>query len=172
MAKVLIISDSHGWLKEVELLKQRYQGKVDEMIHCGDSELDYNQVEIQGYQRVAGNCDYDADYPDELAITIAGEKFFIAHGHMHHVKMNLTSITYRASEVGARIICHGHSHLAAATKVGDQLVINPGSIRMPRGRREETYAILEWDEQQNYHVHFYRLNGDEVKDLAYHTTLV
>ncbi|SEO79266.1 hypothetical protein SAMN04488134_11322 [Amphibacillus marinus] len=171
MPRVLIISDSHGLTKEVRALKDHYQDQVEQLIHCGDSELDYQDDAMKGYHRVAGNCDYDAEYPEEASFTVAGVNFFVAHGHMDNVKMSLTPITYRASERDANIICHGHSHLAAATKVGDQLVINPGSIRLPRGRREETYAILDWDEDGLYHVHFYQLNGNEVTDLAMTTRL-
>ncbi|MBU5593614.1 metallophosphoesterase [Amphibacillus sp. MSJ-3] len=171
MPKVLIVSDSHGWSKELATLKERYQNEVDQMIHCGDSELDYNQEEIQGFQRVAGNTDYDPEFPDELTFEVIDTTFYVAHGHMHNIKMTLLPITYRASEFHAKVICHGHSHYAAATRIGDQLVINPGSIRFPRGRREETYAILEWDDNQNFVVRFYQLNGDEVKDLAFSTLL-
>ncbi|SDB95355.1 hypothetical protein SAMN05421734_103118 [Pelagirhabdus alkalitolerans] len=166
MPRVLIVSDSHGMTKELEMIKTEHTDQVDHMIHCGDSELPYADEPIQGFSRVAGNCDYDPDYPDDLTVDVNDLRFFVAHGHMHHVKMTLDPITYRASEDNAQIVCHGHSHFAQATEIGDQLVINPGSIRMPRGRREETYAILEWDDDKNATVRFYRLNGDEVKDLA------
>ncbi|WP_440896020.1 metallophosphoesterase family protein [Amphibacillus sp. Q70] len=171
MPKVLIVSDSHGWSKELAILKNRYQGKVDQMIHCGDSELDYHQKEIKNFQRVAGNTDYDPEFPDELTFDVKGTTFLVAHGHMHNIKMTLTPITYRADELHAKIICYGHSHLAGVTQIDNKLVINPGSIRLPRGRREETYAILEWDDSKQYNVHFYQLNGNEVKDLAFSTLL-
>lgn len=165
MPKVLIMSDSHGFEDEVNQLKERYKNKVDGMIHCGDSELDSNHSAMEGFYRVAGNCDYDPDYEEELTIDIEGVRFFIAHGHQHNVKMTLDPITYRASEKQATIVCHGHSHLAHATKIGNQLVINPGSIRLPRGRREETFTILSWD-NKTFNVTFYQLNGKEVKSLS------
>src|SRR5699024_12638740 len=52
MPKVLIVSDSHGWTEQLSLLKCRYQGQVDQMIHCGDSELDYHQQEIRGFKQI------------------------------------------------------------------------------------------------------------------------
>ena len=172
MPKVLIVSDSHGMQLELLALRTRHLGEVDVMIHCGDSELDYNQETIQGFERVAGNTDFDPEFPDELLFDVSGTSFFVVHGHKHNIKMTLDPITYRASELGAKIICHGHSHLAGVTQVGNQLVINPGSIRFPRGRREETYAILEWNDQGEYDVRFYRLIGKEVEDLAFSTKLV
>lgn len=171
MPKVLIVSDSHGWTTELLKLKKQFEAEVNQMIHCGDSELDYNQVPIQGFKRVAGNTDFDPEFPDELFFDVGCTPFFVVHGHKHNIKMTLDPITYRASELGAKIICHGHSHLAGVTQVGNQLVINPGSIRFPRGRREETYAILEWNDQGEYDVRFYRLNGAEVSDLAFSTRL-
>lgn len=172
MPKVLIVSDSHGWMKELLNLKNRYQDEVDQMIHCGDSELDYHQLPIQGFKRVGGNTDFDIEFPEELVFDVKGTTFYVAHGHMHNINFTLDPITYRASELHARIICHGHSHRAGATKIGNQLVINPGSIRYPRGRKEETYALLEWNDANEYDVRFYRLNGEEVKDLAFSTKLV
>ena len=166
MTRVLIVSDSHGFNAELKKLVEAYDGKVDAMIHCGDSELDYDAKPMAYFdQKVTGNCDYDPDYPDEAVFTVGDFTYFVAHGHMHQVKTSLDPISYRASERGAQIVCHGHSHLAHATKRGDQLIINPGSIRLPRGRQEETYAILTAADHE-INVHFYQLDGREVEDLA------
>jgi|SRR5690625_3567538 len=172
MPKVLILSDSHGWSKEILEVKERHQGEVDQIIHCGDSELNYGDEVLQGIQIVAGNTDFDPEFPNELVFDVKGTTFYVVHGHMHNIKETLDPITYRASELRARIICHGHSHVAGATRVGDQLVINPGSIRFPRYSRTETYAILEWDDEGEYTVRFYRFNGDEVTDWTYSTVFV
>lgn len=171
MPKVLIISDSHGLTDEVTMLKNRYKGKVDQMIHCGDSELDYDDPSIEDYVRVRGNCDFDDRYPDEVDLTIVDKHFLIVHGHMHQVKSTLMPVSYRASEVNAKIICHGHSHIAAVQQINNQIIINPGSIRLPRVRKEKTYAILSWDEQEQYSVDFYDLDGNIVSDLHFETTL-
>ncbi|MCZ0704552.1 putative phosphoesterase [Natronobacillus azotifigens] len=171
MPKVLIISDSHGWTKEVEMVKARHQDHVDQMIHCGDSELDYDETPMNNFVKVKGNCDFDDQYPEEVDFSVKGLHFFVAHGHMHQVKMTLMPISYRASEVGATIICHGHSHIAAAQRINDQIIINPGSIHLPRVRREKTYAILSWDDNGNYQVDFYDLEGQIVEDLSFDTTI-
>lgn len=170
MPKVLITSDSHGFTNELQQLSDQYKRFVDGMIHCGDSELDFDHPAMECFLKVTGNCDYDPTYPEDLTVDISDTRFFVAHGHHHNVKMTLDPITYRAAEEQAMIICHGHSHYAHATKVGNQLVINPGSIRLPRGRREETFVILSWNDGL-YTVKFYRLNGEEVKDLAAQFTL-
>jgi len=58
MMKALIVSDSHSSVKELQQLKEKYEGKVDIMIHCGDSELTPAHEELQGFRVVKGNCDY------------------------------------------------------------------------------------------------------------------
>ncbi|WP_079708334.1 metallophosphoesterase [Paraliobacillus ryukyuensis] len=171
MHRVLIMSDSHGWTDEVQAIKERYKDDVDYMIHCGDSELDFDEQPMEGFMKVAGNCDFDFRYPNELDFEIGNLKFFVTHGHLHQVKTSLMTISYRAEELGANIICHGHSHIAGVWRVVDHIIINPGSIRLPRARKEKTYAIASWDEEGSFYVNFYDINGYEVKDLACQTKL-
>ena len=52
MMKALIVSDSHSSVKELQQLKEKYEGKVDIMIHCGDSELTPAHEELQGFHVV------------------------------------------------------------------------------------------------------------------------
>src|SRR5699024_11368057 len=51
-----------------------------------------------------------------------------------------------AEELGAQLICYGHTHVADARQLNNQLFINPGSIRLPRSRPEKTYCILRWED--------------------------
>lgn len=169
VTRVLILSDSHGLTDEVEDIKRRHQLKY--MIHCGDSELDSNAVEMEGFFKVAGNCDYDSGYPDQETFTIGGLTFLITHGHLYHVKTNLMSLAYRAKEVGAQVICFGHTHVAGAQRIDKQLFINPGSIRLPKGQIEKTYAIMEWVSIDNIKVNFYSTGGEVVESLAYRSAL-
>lgn len=170
MPKVLIVSDSHGLTEELNEIKARHS--VERMIHCGDSELDLDAPELKGFIKVAGNCDFDARYPQEETVTIEGLHFFAAHGHRHQVKSNLMSIAYRAEEEGASVVCFGHTHIAGAEKVGKQLLINPGSIRLPRARAEKTYAIIEWESLDHVQVYFYTVTGELVKALSTKVSLV
>lgn len=165
MTNVLIVSDSHGLTKELKQIKERHNTKF--MIHCGDSELDFDAQAMEGYLKVSGNCDFDSRYPVEQLIEINGITIFITHGHLYRVKANLMTLSYRAEEKNARIVCFGHTHIAGAEKIGDQLFINPGSIRLPRNRREKTYAILNWDEGTQFNVHFYTVDGKPVNELNY-----
>ena len=81
---------------------------------------------------------------------------------MYGVKQSLMKLQYRALEVEADIVCYGHSHIAFAEKIGDQLFINPGSIRSPKKFVERSYAIVEWDDRSKVNVHFYNLSGEKI----------
>ncbi|MDY0405426.1 metallophosphoesterase [Virgibacillus sp. 179-BFC.A HS] len=165
MHKVLVLSDSHGLKDQLLQIKNRHQ--VEQMIHCGDSELDMDDEAMAGFLKVRGNCDDDVRYPLEEIFTIADITFFVAHGHLLDVKSNLTRLSYRAEEEGASIVCFGHTHIAGAEKIGDQIFINPGSIRLPKGRQEKTYAIVQWDKRKSgVEVNFYTVDGEEVKELS------
>jgi hypothetical protein len=168
MPKVLIMSDSHGLTKELITIKERH--KLKHMIHCGDSELPANTTELKHLHTVGGNCDMDPEFPEEQVMVIEGKRFFVVHGHLHRVKTGLLPLSYRAKEVGADVVCYGHTHMASVDEMDGQLFINPGSIRMPRGIREKTYAILEWIDTK-CSIRFYTPEGKEVSSLSYHKNL-
>lgn len=169
MGQVLILSDSHRLTDELSLIKIRHHLQYN--IHCGDSELPADAPELEGFIKVTGNCDRTTSFPEEEVVEIDGLRFFITHGHLYGVKANLTNLMYRAAEVNAHIVCFGHSHIAGAEKLDNQLFINPGSIRRPRNRAEKTYAILTWEGLKHVQVTFYTLDGNIVPDLSYQTSL-
>ncbi|MFC4556603.1 metallophosphoesterase family protein [Virgibacillus kekensis] len=169
MPKVLIISDSHGLTEELNEIKKRHSVKY--MIHCGDSELDMDAPEMEGFIKVGGNCDIDTRYPQEQTNLIDGIRFFITHGHLHNVKFNMSSIVYRAEEENAKVICFGHTHIAGAEKSHGQLFINPGSIQLPKVRKEKTYALMEWDKPASVKVDFYTVEGKQLTELSLETSL-
>lgn len=168
MTEVLIVSDSHGSTKELTAIKERHPVKW--MIHCGDSELDFDAQELQNFYRVTGNCDFDVRFPDEQVIDIDGLRFHITHGHLHNVKMDLTRLSYRAEEENSQVVCFGHTHIAVAEQVDNKLFINPGSIRQPRNRVEKTYAIMSWEDLADITIQFYTMDGTKLKDLTSHAS--
>lgn len=169
MPSVLIVSDSHGSKEELEAINKRHN--TDHKIHCGDSELEMDDPLLEGFMKVAGNCDADARLPEEQVSTIGNLTFFVAHGHLHQVKSNPLAIAYRAEEQHAQIICFGHTHIPGAEKVGSQLLVNPGSVLLPRTRSEKTYAIMEWNTLDDIKVDFYTIDGDFLDDLSMKVSL-
>lgn len=164
MSKILIVSDSHGLTKELEVLRERHVQEVDLMIHCGDSQLMPDEKYISGYLTVMGNCDFGG-YPIETITEVAGRKIFVTHGHKYSVKTSLMNLKYKAQEFRANIVCFGHSHVLGAEVIDGILFLNPGSIRLPRERFEKTYIILDLlDDKIKLSV--FELNGREIADLA------
>ncbi|UFT97962.1 metallophosphoesterase [Radiobacillus kanasensis] len=171
MTKVLIMSDSHGLRDELTIIRQRHEHEVDAIIHCGDSELQSDAAELSSFIKVTGNCDMDPRYSNEEVVDIGGFTFLVVHGHLHQVKASLMPLSYRAQEYHAHIACFGHTHIAGAEKVDDILFINPGSILMPRGRMEKTYALLSWENPDSLLVDFYTVDGEVLEDMHYETKL-
>ncbi|WP_226667140.1 metallophosphoesterase family protein [Metabacillus litoralis] len=163
--KVLLISDSHGLTSEVDMIKDRHEEEVELMLHCGDSELLDTNKELSSFRGVKGNCDFGSDLPNEIIEDINGKTLYMTHGHLYNVKMTLMSLKYRAEEVNAKIVCYGHSHIAAAELIDGILFINPGSIRLPLQRRQKTYAIVEVNASHTK-VIFYDVNGEEIQELS------
>ncbi|MEG9297045.1 metallophosphoesterase [Mangrovibacillus sp. Mu-81] len=145
--KLLVVSDSHGSIDEIRELAVKYDGEVNAMIHCGDSELSADDNALTSYLAVRGNCDMDARLPDDLTEEVDGNTIMITHGHLYGIKMSLMKLRYRAEETGARFVFFGHSHTLGAEMDNGTLFLNPGSILLPRGRSERTYAIVDTTEE-------------------------
>lgn len=140
--KLLIMSDTHSNSKTMEQVIQ-YHHEVDAVIHCGDSELDYSYFEDKQIHVVKGNCDFDTSFPNEVIFKVKNETIYVTHGHLYQIKSTLMPLYYRAQEVQASIVCFGHSHLLGAEVNNGILFVNPGSLHLPRGRKEKSYAIVE-----------------------------
>lgn len=162
--KLLIVSDSHGLTEELAAIKERHQDCAI-MIHCGDSELEPNHSAMKGFTAVRGNCDFFGEFSEEIISLADGLKVLTVHGHLHGVKSSLMNLSYHAREKGAGIVCFGHSHQLGAEMIDDILFINPGSIRMPRGRQERTYVTLTVG-QSELHLDVYETDGEKLDELC------
>jgi len=114
---------------------------------------------------VRGNCDREKTFPEEVNFTVDDVKVFVTHGHLFNVKSSMLSLTYRAKELNAQIVCFGHSHILGAEMIDDILFINPGSLLKPRGRKEKSFAVLEIEDSA-YKVEFW---ADDQQWMSSHT---
>ncbi|ADU31387.1 metallophosphoesterase family protein [Evansella cellulosilytica] len=156
--RALIMSDSHGWEQEMQAVIDRHEKKVDAIIHCGDSELSKSSPLLKNVHIVKGNCDFGGDFPEELTIDVQGTKVFVAHGHLLNVKMNEMNLIYKSQETGANIVCFGHTHIPVAFEQNGVIIINPGSIRLPRQYPLGTYVIVETSDEGTS-VNYYSVDG-------------
>lgn len=164
--KYLIISDSHGSKEELFQVLNRHNDDVDLIIHCGDSELPYDDfLRFKKLLIVGGNCDFDEKYQNEITYEQAGITVFATHGHLHNVKTSAVNLSYRAEELGAQLVCFGHTHIAVTFMENGVIYLNPGSFRLPRGRIERSYVIVEFFDREAATVTFYDHLGTEISDL-------
>lgn len=99
---------------------------------------------------VRGNCDGEVDdlvldFPvlAEYAIIynddLGGRMIFATHGH-HYNAQNIPKL--KAGD----ILLHGHTHVPCFEEHGGILVINPGSVSIPKNGSEHSYIILDGKE--------------------------
>jgi len=99
---------------------------------------------------VLGNCDspysyISSDVPVPATYrdcSFNNIRIFITHGHVCNMP----------SDVGLKdedfdIVINGHTHIPANNKVGNLIVLNPGSAARPRGYSEKSYAKIVFTEK-------------------------
>ena len=152
--KVLVVSDSHGRTSNLEKVLEEV--KPDMLIHLGD--LEGSEIFIQArvncpVEMVPGNNDYFSELKPEKLIKVGPYKVFITHGHRYGVHYGTDRIKEWARSMGADIVMFGHTHLPLLDESDSIVVLNPGSITLPRQEgRIPTYAIMEID--KNGVAHF------------------
>lgn len=167
--KYLVISDNHGDREILADVFAKWKKDVDFMFHCGDSELPSDAPIWEGVLKVQGNCDFDSGYPEEVVQDTGVDKVYMTHGHLMSVKTSMMPVTLKAKEVGANIILFGHTHVLGTELQEGILYLNPGSVRLPRGRYMDTptYAIID-SQPDAYEVQYYDRSHQPVQELAFH----
>ncbi len=101
---------------------------------------------------VTGNCDYySIAAPSSRVVEVLGKRFFLTHGHNHGVKFSLDHLRFLANEEGYDCILFGHTHIPLMEYEGDTLIMNPGSISLPRNSDYPTFAIIQIDDKACIH---------------------
>ncbi len=90
--------------------------------------------------------DFLKQMPTEEHISIEGYSFFLTHaspkGNISEY-LNEDEITEEMiSHISENIILLGHTHVQFSKKVGDKLVVNPGSVGLARDGGEACYAVF------------------------------
>ena len=135
MKRLVIISDSHGNLKNIESLRPLFE-ENDYIVHLGDGAGDMRGITLDYPEKTyvcAGNCDFFTPYPDEEELEVEGINIFCCHGHKYGVKSDLQALANRAKNRGCDIALYGHTHSPLVSVVNGVTLINPGSLRYPVG---------------------------------------
>lgn len=151
--KILVISDTHGRLDNAKMIIERLlPNHLDAVLHCGDYIHDVARLE-QLYQEVPfyavqGNCDMIFGYDDKVVV-LDDVPIFITHGHRYDVKWgSYDSLIVDAAAHDARIAVCGHSHEAYIDEKEGILVMNPGSITLPRDSYHPSYGLIDVEKGQ------------------------
>lgn len=164
--RVLVVSDSHGDREILVELIERYKDKVDQLFHCGDSELEETDSVWDSMTSVRGNMDYSDEYALTQVTDVKNERIFVAHGHRFDVNYTLQELVYAAKEEKADYAFFGHTHQAVVENIDNIVVLNPGSISQPRGHYQvPTFAIVESDEFQ-VKVTYYNREHKTIEELS------
>lgn len=147
--KILVVSDSHGHNKNLCKALSYFGERGNELemlIHLGDSQGSFEELEELAacpVKAVRGNCDFSRDFPLVDFVTIGEEKAMITHGHRYGCKYSTETLVEMAEANGASIVMFGHTHIPMVEEDGNVMVLNPGSISLPRqpGGRP-TYLVI------------------------------
>ena len=93
---------------------------------------------------VRGNCEAEIDqmvleFPvlaDYCILNIDGKTLYATHGHIYN-QDNLPPIQE------GDILVHGHTHVLRAEQMDGYILLNPGSVSIPKEGNPPTYAVLE-----------------------------
>lgn len=167
--KLVIVSDNHGDSAIVAAIKEHFQSAKATLIHCGDSQLAPDDPAMQSWQTVAGNNDTGLGYPQNRLLTAGPERILVVHGHHDGVNFGLTRLSLHAQAEQATVCCYGHTHQLAVTVDHGCLLINPGSISLPRGKYRTlggTFATVDVSTDQ-FRVQYYSREFQPVPQLSF-----
>lgn len=152
--KALVLSDTHVKKEEDLIALKRiiepFLDGVDVIIHAGDSVtrllVDYLK-HLKPAQVVLGNMDSAElaySLPDKVIVNLGRFKVGVTHGWgtAEGLKERIIE-SFKDDEVDA--IIFGHSHRPLLEKVGNVLMLNPGSPTDSRFTDKNYVAILEAD---------------------------
>ncbi len=161
--KLMIASDLHGDADSCLVMLEKYKEEgADELLLLGDILYHGPRNDLpHGYRPkeviallstmkkpplcVRGNCDTEVDqmvlpFPilaDYTTLFIDGVRLFATHGH-HQNPENLPPLA------AGDAFLYGHTHLLMAEKNTDGVIlVNPGSVSLPKGGNPKSYAVYE-----------------------------
>lgn len=156
--KIMVISDTHGRLDKV--IKQYNQNKdIQKIIHLGDYYKDAQKIKkLVDVEVIAvkGNLDNGFNETPNKIIQIAGHSIYLTHGHLEDVKSGLTKLYYKSLSSSCDIALFGHTHIPTKFQSEEIMLLNPGSLTVPRGGSRPSFALLNFEENGKYYAeHIY-----------------
>jgi len=139
--KLLLFSDNHRNRENIHMMINQEQDN-DRIISLGDSEMTEVELSSLGIIGVRGNYPFEPSFPNDLYFDFDGWKFLFTHGHLYSVKMGISRIYEYGMSKQADFICFGHTHIPYLSDLSDTVLINPGSLALPKGKNDPTYVRI------------------------------
>lgn len=146
--KVLVISDTHGKLDNAKkVIEQIIPLGITTVLHCGDYVSDarilqkfYSDLTVHS---VYGNCDMGFGGEYSQVVVIEHVSIYMSHGHRYGVKWgDYDEVVIDAKANEASVAVCGHSHCVYLCRQEGIIVMNPGSLSLPRDSMNPSYGIL------------------------------
>lgn len=132
--KILITSDTHGYYSPISdyIISNP---NIDLLIHAGDGVEDAENIGYETgikYYVVKGNTDFFSNTPNDKIIEVENHRIFLSHGHKYNIDLSCKDFLKTARIKDCDIAIHGHTHTYFQREEEGILLINPGSISLPR----------------------------------------
>ncbi len=144
MQRVAVFSDTHGQLSALPSALDK-AGKLDAFLHLGDFGEDAKQIAKiipVPYCAIRGNCDFNSHLPREHIAEFENVSLMMVHGDSYRSEYELSLF---AEENHCQAILFGHTHTPLLSAQGAILLINPGSLSLPRYCSRPSFSILTID---------------------------
>lgn len=142
--RIGVVSDIHGGFDELQQALKA-MGPIDLLLHAGDGRRDVDRLLLETTipcQRVAGNCDFAGDLPNDLQLALDRWNVFLTHGHHYGVKQGLMRIGLKAKEMGVDLVVFGHTHQPYHGAYHGVTLFNPGSLSRERCLGKPSYGMI------------------------------
>ncbi len=143
MKRIAVFSDTHNMFSRLPLALERL-GKVDMLFHLGDFAIDAERIAADlgdvPFFAVKGNNDSGSVYPKKRIELVEDVWIMLVHGDGYHTLYQLID---QARENRCGAVLFGHTHVPLLQADGSLLVVNPGSISLPRQGSKPSCALLE-----------------------------
>ena len=157
---IAIISDTHGYLERIDTILERTKGwPIIMWLHAGDygDDADYvfSLVTVP-VKKVSGNNDRKRPLaPVEELIPYEDTYIYMTHGDRLPYYKRERELRFIANHYKAKLIVLGHSHKHKAEYITpNTLVINPGSLALPRDGSKGSMACVAYDGTM-FHYRFF-----------------
>lgn len=143
MKRIAVFSDTHNMFSRLPLALERV-GKLDLLFHLGDFAIDAERIAHElgdvPFFSVKGNNDAGSVYPRVRMERVEDVWIMLLHGDGYHTLYQLID---KARENRCSAVLFGHTHVPLLQADGELLVINPGSMSLPRQGSKPSCAVLE-----------------------------